>query len=104
VLEEPAAQFFGAGINSEAVGYQIYIYIYIYMCVCVCVCVISYENTRRITSENYVQSKNAVLILMDVIVTGNRETRCLASLLTLDRYVRYECILLIHNNRAVFMN
>ena len=92
MLEEPAAQFFGAGINSEAVGYKIYIY------------VISYENTRRITSENYVRSKNAVLILMDVIVTGNRETRCLASLLTLDRYVRYECILLIHNNRAVFMN
>jgi len=41
---------------------------------------------------------------MDATVTGNRETLCLARLLTLDLYVRYECRSLTHNNRAVFMN
>jgi hypothetical protein len=41
---------------------------------------------------------------MYVMVTGNRETSCLARLLTLDLYVRYECRLLLHSNRAVFVN
>jgi len=51
------------------------------------------------------QSKNRrILFLMYVMVRGNRETSCLARLLTLDLYVRYECRLLLHSNRAVFMN
>jgi len=45
VLEETAAHFFGAEINSEAVGYSE-------------IFGISYENTRWVTSENY-NLKNA---------------------------------------------
>jgi len=41
---------------------------------------------------------------MDVTVSGNRETLCLARRLTVDIYVRYECRLLTRNNSAVFMN
>ena len=51
--------------------------------------------TRKLQSK-----KRSFFILMDVMVTGNLETRCLARLLTLDPNVQYECRLLVNRNES----